>query len=96
MVEVFKTNVQDRHQAAQLLGQIHKRFTHYRANFDLEDCDHILRVECSSGFINPCLLIELLQGFGFEAQVLLMSHPIVSCYGSNKIIYLLKRTTLLH
>ena len=28
-----------------LLDQIHKSFRHYQANFDLEDCDRILRVE---------------------------------------------------
>ncbi len=45
MVEVFKTNVEDSSHADLLIEQIHKTYTHYTANFDLEDCDKILRVE---------------------------------------------------
>ncbi len=70
MVEVFKTNVEDPHQAIMLLDQIHQNFNDFRANFDLEDCDKILRVKCSNGFIQPLLLINLLQDFGFQAEVL--------------------------
>jgi hypothetical protein len=70
MVEVFKTNVEDSGQAIMLIDQIHKSFRHYKANFDLEDCDKILRVKSLSGYIQPSSLINLLRGFGFEAEVL--------------------------
>lgn len=70
MVEVFKTDVQEQDQAAMLLDQIHQFFKEYRANFDLEDCDHILRVECASGVINNDFLINLLKDFGFYAEAL--------------------------
>ncbi|UYQ92341.1 hypothetical protein MKQ68_19845 [Chitinophaga horti] len=70
MVEVFKTNVHDEVQAAMLLGCIHARYAHYTANFDLEDCDRILRVKCASAHIPPQPLISLLQDHGFEASVL--------------------------
>jgi len=70
MIEVFKTNVQDRRQASMLVDQIHKTFTDYKANFDLHDCDNILRIACSNGFVRPSLLINLLENFGFEAEVL--------------------------
>jgi hypothetical protein len=70
MVEVFKTNVEDPGQAIMLIDQIHKSFRHYKANFDLEDCDKILRVKSLSGYIQPSSLINLLRGFGFEAEVL--------------------------
>ena len=49
MVEVFKTNVKDPHHAAMLIDCIHKSFDGYNANFDLEDCDKILRVKSASG-----------------------------------------------
>jgi hypothetical protein len=44
MIEVFKTNVTEKENADSLLEQLHK--VNYKANFDLEDCDRILRIEC--------------------------------------------------
>ncbi len=45
MVEVFKTNVQKVSQAAKLVELLHKHFSGNKINFDLKDCDNILRVE---------------------------------------------------
>jgi hypothetical protein len=70
MVEVFKTNVQHPEHADRLLDQIHHAFVDYTATFDLEDCDKILRVECPSGPVQACGLIELLQDCGCKAEVL--------------------------
>ena len=70
MVEVFKTNVRARRHARRLLLQIHESFKGYRANFDLEDCDQILRVETPDDFIQPDSLIQLLRDAGFQAEVL--------------------------
>lgn len=69
MVEVFKTNVEDHQQAKILLEQIHKVFTGYKANFDLDDCDKILRVQ-SAGRVQTRSLISLLKDFGSAAEVL--------------------------
>ena len=68
MVEVFKTNVVDRDHADMLVGQIHRNFA-CKANFDLSDCDNILRV-ASSEYIDPSLLIDVLRNNGFDAQIL--------------------------
>lgn len=70
MVEVFKTNVHDFHQAAMLIGEIQSVFSDYTANFDLEDCDKILRVKSARGTIQSSTLISLLKNFGFDAEVL--------------------------
>jgi hypothetical protein len=70
MVEVFKTDVKEPEHASQLLDQIHRTFAHYYATFDLEDCDKILRVECPTGVVEASDLIDLLQGYGFWAEVL--------------------------
>ncbi|SFO48227.1 hypothetical protein SAMN05428949_5339 [Chitinophaga sp. YR627] len=70
MVEVFKTTVNSRTNALLLLEQIHDTYSSYRANFDLEDCDRILRVECISGKVDELWLIRLLQKAGFDAAVL--------------------------
>ena len=70
MIEVFKTNVKDHILANILTDQIHKTFVDYKANFDLQDCDKILRVKCTTGLIQCDCLINLLKDFGFHAEVL--------------------------
>jgi hypothetical protein len=70
MVEVFRTNVQDGDHARMLVHHIHESFGHYQVNFDLDDCDRILRVKCNDGSVEPENVIELLRDFGFNAEVL--------------------------
>lgn len=70
MVEVFKTNVQDPYQAKMLIDQIQSTFRDYTVNFDLEDCDRILRVVSSGGYIQSSRLLDLLRNFGFDAEIL--------------------------
>lgn len=70
MIEVFKTNVYERGHANMLIDHIHKTFTDYKANFDLWDCDKILRIECRTGLIIPNPIIDLVKKFGFHAEVL--------------------------
>ena len=69
-VEVFKTNVRDWDHAKMLMDQIHKTFVDYNANFDLEDCDHILRVTSTTGFVHTSFLIDILKELGCHAEVL--------------------------
>ncbi len=70
MIEIFKTNVKDESKAEQLITKIHTHFSDCAANFDLENCDSILRVECKSGVIGVSDLISLLNQYGFSAEVL--------------------------
>ena len=70
MVEVFKTNVNCLEQAEVVLTEIRKVFGDYTVNFDLYDCDKILRVKCESGLIQNDLLICLLKELGYKAEVL--------------------------
>ena len=76
MVEVFKTDVKHRGKAKKLIGYIHQSFIGYKANFDLHDCDNILRVECATGVVESSLLIDLLKKFGFTAEVLPDTQPV--------------------
>lgn len=46
-VEVFKTNVTDAFTAEKLLGVLRRCLPGSRINFDLTDCDRVLRVEAS-------------------------------------------------
>ena len=74
MVEVFKTNVTAVADADMLIVELHKAFPFYKVNFDLDDCDHILRVKSMSADINPIPVIALLKAFGFEAKALPDEH----------------------
>ena len=68
MVEVFKTNVQHREVAEQLVSILRVRFAFSKINFDLEDCDKILRVEAKQICVET--IIEILSTHGFECEVL--------------------------
>ena len=67
-VEVFTTNVQEVSQANDLMNILLKIFPEYSINFDLEDCDRILRVESDS--INPEKIIRVLTAENFRCQIL--------------------------
>lgn len=69
VVEVFKTSVETSVQAEQLVNLIVEKFPAYAVNFDLEDCDRILRIK-SSGSIQEASLVAILQQQGFDAAVL--------------------------
>jgi hypothetical protein len=69
-VEVFKTNVKDPVTASKILRCLHGRFAGCSANFDLEDCDRILRIEAPCGAIDAPAVAALLTGMGFRAEVL--------------------------
>jgi len=68
MVEVFKTNVQQRKKAVQLLEVLSQEFPLFRINFDLDDCDKILRVEGEN--ISHEKIIELFTTNGCQCNVL--------------------------
>ena len=70
MVEVFKTNVTDHDQADRLVSEVHRTFNYCSANFDLEDCDHILRIEVLDGTLDISLLTALIAYNGFTATIL--------------------------
>ncbi|WP_316753192.1 hypothetical protein [Pedobacter gandavensis] len=45
MVSVFKTNVQCPEKAVAVVAGLSTEYPAFRINFDLEDCDNILRIE---------------------------------------------------
>lgn len=68
MVEVFKTNITDHTQAAKMLALLGMHFKESRINFDLHDCDKILRVEASR--VVPEKIIELMNTNGYQCMIL--------------------------
>lgn len=75
MIEVFKTNVTNKYYAEMLVISLQKFFPGYTANFDLEDCDRILRVKCWHGSVDPSEVVDFLRDFDFQAEVLPDDNP---------------------
>ena len=67
-VEVFATNVEQVSQAAHLIEMLHGIFPDYLINFDLDDCDRILRVE--SDQIDTKEIVRLLNSNEVECKTL--------------------------
>lgn len=70
MVEVFKTSVTLMEEEVFLLKELRKKFPDYLINFDLEDCDNILRIEVVGTKINLISIIELVESYEFNIEVL--------------------------
>jgi hypothetical protein len=69
IVEVFKTDVADAGIAKLIVQQLVIAFPDSRINFDLEDCDKILRIEAEA--ITPEKIIALLNANNCYCEVLL-------------------------
>lgn len=69
MVEVFKTDVMEISQAARIIRKLRQHVPNSNINFDLEDCDRILRVEAED--IPVQNIIKLLNNSGYQCEVLL-------------------------
>ncbi|MDB5031222.1 hypothetical protein [Mucilaginibacter sp.] len=68
MVEVFKTNVQKKAQSKMVLCMLSEAYPSFKINFDLEDCDKVLRVEGDD--IEGLNVMLLVRESGFKCEVL--------------------------
>ena len=68
MVEIFKTNVDDHSKAQQVITLLNRHFPAFLINFDLHDCDKILRIKGDS--IPVCEIENLVSAHGFYCAVL--------------------------
>jgi hypothetical protein len=68
IVEVFKTNVAEVELSELLIQQLEDQFPDSLINFDMEDCDKILRVEAST--VAPEKIIQILNSNGYSCEVL--------------------------
>jgi hypothetical protein len=69
MVEVFKTSVRKKYEARLMLTLLSEKFPHFKINFDLDDCDKILRVEGIK--IKPDQIIRSLKVNGYHCEILM-------------------------
>lgn len=68
MVEVFKTNVERPEEAAKLVKKLSLQLPGCKINFDLTDCDNILRIEGKD--IEPPAIVTIMQDDNYECVVL--------------------------
>ncbi|MEN0052825.1 MAG: methyltransferase type 11 [Mucilaginibacter sp.] len=68
MVEVFKTDVREVSQATRIIRKLRQHIPNSYINFDLEDCDNILRVEAEN--IPVQSVIKLLNNNGYRCEIL--------------------------
>jgi hypothetical protein len=64
-VEIFKTDIRQVNEAAEVVELLSQELPHCRINFDLEDCDRILRIESGGWPINIQQIIQLIMGQGY-------------------------------
>jgi len=68
MIEVFKTNVQKKAQSKMLLSILSEAFPSFKINFDLSDCDKVLRVEGEN--MQAPGIVLLVEKYGFKCEIL--------------------------
>ncbi len=75
MVEVFVTNIEEPVLAARVVKLLLEYFPDHRINFDLNDCDKILRVE-AVGAIKTDTVISVVRSAGFLCHLLEDTVPV--------------------
>lgn len=68
MIEVFRTNVKTRKDAQQVLQKLAGHFPNYQFNFDLQDCDKILRVISLGGKLDASGIVEICTQQHFRCE----------------------------
>lgn len=68
MIEVFKTNVENASDASNIVQVLLQHFPGSRVNFDLQDCDRILRVEGKDFCVET--ILTFMKENGFHCSVL--------------------------
>jgi hypothetical protein len=68
MIEVFKTNVKKRSDAKRVVSILLQHFPASKINFDLQDCDKILRIEGERFIVER--IMRLVKESGYQCDVL--------------------------
>gem|GEM_PF-239031 len=68
VVEVFSTNVQGEASARELVEKMLALFPHFSINFDLEDCDRILRVKGNG--VDAGEIIAIVESAGYLCRLM--------------------------
>ncbi len=68
MIEIFSTNIKNQKEANIISGLLHLCFPNLRANIDLHDTDHVLRIESINGKLNINALVNYIRSLGYRIQ----------------------------
>ncbi|WP_333600918.1 hypothetical protein [Flavobacterium sp.] len=69
MIAIFKTNVQFQMDALQIVDSLEKKLVNAKINFDLEDCDKILRIAGTNSSKNQYIQ-HYMQQLGYYCEIL--------------------------
>ena len=69
-IQVFRTDVSDLDVAVNIVLLLEGCYAHCRVNFDLEDCDRILRIESAEYSIEETAVQWLVAGYGYHCEPL--------------------------
>jgi hypothetical protein len=70
MIYVFKTSVETEKEICELKPDLDKLLPQAKWNFDLDDCDRILRIDSQTE--NTQAIIKLLQDTGYECEEIIL------------------------
>jgi len=68
MVEVFKTNVRSTRVAKRIVQKLAEEFPKHKINFDLSDCDKILRIQGNN--ILERKIISIVTSLNYNCEIL--------------------------
>ena len=70
MIILIKTNVADKQSANHITRKVKRKYHVTDVNFDLEDCDRILRIATNGSRVDAGRIIDLVGEFGYSAHLL--------------------------
>jgi hypothetical protein len=70
IVKVFKTDVQDQPTSGHIIHLLQLAFSYYRINFDLDDCDRVLRIESHQEPIEESEIQLFIASCGYHCEPL--------------------------
>ena len=68
MIRAYKTDVQNQQIADDIINALLKKSPDFRVNFDLQDCDHVLRIEGTE--VETEQVTSLVEKFGSSCEEL--------------------------
>ena len=70
IVQVFKTDVQDQKDARRIVLFLHQNYAHCKVNFDLDDCDKVLRIESQQEPVKEAAIQLVVAVYGYDCKPL--------------------------
>jgi hypothetical protein len=69
MVEIFRTNVKNKKLAGKILKVLQAHLPAFNFNFDLDDCDKILRVQSNNTPVECSKIMQIVKGYSIEISL---------------------------